>query len=132
MCAIVMHATCCAGVSLQVAPGTATPFAQVPGARRSRGRRQLTATSGSDLLILPPEQGASSSGAAFLPPCRTALPCEAYLGTAQEYVSSRAETVVFQKCVPIAKITEETSALVTSLANNTLYKVTVIPTDLSK
>ena len=67
-----------------------------------------------------------------MPPCKTALPCEAYLGTAQEYVSSRAETVVFEKCVPFAKITEETNALVTSLANNTLYRVTIIPTDLNK
>jgi hypothetical protein len=93
--------------------------------------RQLTqtATPTSNLVILPPEQGASSSGAAFLPPCRTQLPCEAYVGTAREYVD---EALVFQKCVPIAKITEETQALVTSLANNTLYKVTIIPTDLNK
>jgi hypothetical protein len=84
------------------------------------------------LLVLPPEQGASSSGAAFLPPCKTALPCDAYIGTAREYVQSSGDTVVFQKCVPIAKITEETNALVTSLANDTLYRVTVIPTDLYK
>jgi hypothetical protein len=53
------------------------------------------------------------------------------MGTAREYLSS-AESVVFQKCVPIAKITEEANALVTSLANNTLYRVTLIPTDLNK
>lgn len=118
---------------LQVKAGTATRFTQVPGARRSRGTRQLQQTPvTTNLLVLPPEQGASSSGAAFLPPCKTPLPCEAYMGTAREYVNSGAETVVFQKCVPIAKITEETNALVTSLANNTLYRVTIIPTDLNK
>lgn len=117
----------------QVKAGTATPFTQIPGAKRSRGTRQLTQTPvTTNLLVLPPEQGASSSGAAFLPPCRTPLPCETYMGTAREYVNSAAESVVFQKCVPIAKITEETDALVTSLANNTLYRVTIIPTDLNK
>jgi hypothetical protein len=83
-------------------------------------------------MVLPPESGASSSGDAFLPPCKTSLPCDAYVGTAREYVAGGADTVVFQRCVSIAKITEATSALVTSLTNNTLYKVTIIPTDLNK
>lgn len=118
--------------NVQVPAGTATPFTQVAGARRSRGTRQLTEATSTNVLVLPPEQGASISGSAFLPPCRTALACEAYMGSAREYLSSAAETVVFQKCVPIAKITKEANALVTSLANNTLYKVTIIPTDSSK
>jgi hypothetical protein len=94
--------------------------------------RQLAAVSGTSLMVLPPETGASSSGDAFLPPCKTSLPCDAYVGTAREYAASAADAVVFQRCLPIAKITEATSALVTSLSNNTLYKVTIIPTDLNK
>lgn len=82
--------------------------------------------------MLPQESGATLSGSTFLPPCRTALPCEQYLGSAQDYVNSDSEVLVFSKCVPVAKITDEASALVTSLANNTLYRVAVIPTDRNK
>jgi hypothetical protein len=123
----------------QVAPGTASGFKQVPGARRSRGGRQLTAAAATtttiataSLAVLPQQLTSLTSGAAFLPPCRTALPCQQYLGSAQDYTSPGAEVLVYSQCVPVAKITQQASALVTSLANNTLYRVAIVPTDRNK
>jgi hypothetical protein len=118
-------------VNSQVPPGTATRFQRVPGAQRSHGGRQLTASQGS-ITVLPREVGARASGAAFVPPCRAALPCEQFLGSAQDYTSPGAEVLVHSKCVPIAKISEQATELVTSLANNTLYRVVVVPKDRNK
>lgn len=46
------------------------------------------------------------------------------------FVNTAAESVAFQKCVPLPKISAASDALVTGLVNDTLYRVTMVHSDL--
>jgi hypothetical protein len=57
------------------------------------------------------------------------MPCTS-LDNVNAYVNPATEAVVFQKCVPLPKITAGSDASVTGLVNDTLYRVMMVHTDL--
>jgi hypothetical protein len=138
------HATCswhCATHCLclclrQIPAGSATAFSHAAASRRlleipfnRRARHLLAPVSSDGVLMLPPEPGTAAVGSLFTPPCATQLPCTS-LDNVGAFVNTASETVVFQKCVALPKISTAADASVTGLVNDTLYQVTTVHTDL--
>ncbi len=83
-------------------------------------------------LSHPPSVCLSGGGDAFQPPCGAPAPCQPAQAV-QDYVNTANEVLVAVHCLPIAEISSSPYNLTqTTLQNNTLYKVSVIPTDLSE
>jgi hypothetical protein len=109
----------------QVAPGTGSAFAAVPGARRRRARQLRQATS---LAVLPPEAAAPAAGTAMLPPCAAQVACSA-ADAVEGYIAAGAEAVVHSECVAVQRITDVSSVVASSLQNDTLYRVLLVTRD---
>jgi hypothetical protein len=74
---------------------------------------------------------ASAVGNLFEPPCQLQKSCDS-TAVLNAFVDPSLESMVWQKCVPVAKITQKQNVLVTGLTNDTTYKVLLITADVYK
>lgn len=80
--------------------------------------------------MLPPDPaGAAAIGAAFSPPCLQRAPCDTAAAAAL-LAEPSVEALVFSQCVPIERITASSSVMVAGLANDTVYRVVLLLSDL--
>ena len=103
----------------------ATNFTHVPLAHRRL--RRLRESEG-NLTTLGPVGEAAAAGDAFRPACPVVTPCDTAAATSG--LLSVDDAVVHSQCVHVQQITVESSVLVTSLHNDTQYRLLVVTTDL--
>lgn len=116
---------------MQVAAGTATPFTRAAAAARRRARHLLQTSPLPQLLPPTEPTGQQAYGDMFLPPCSRPAPCQTAEAVA-DWTHDTAETVVAAQCLPMGQINALYNQTQTLLANDTLYKVLVVPTDLAE
>lgn len=110
-----------------MAPGTATNFSRLAAPARRRSRALLAAA---NLTVLPPEGAPPAAGSTFLPTCPAARPCNT-AAVVDAFAPGGAAAVVAVECVPVARISEAAAVVAGSLANDTLYRVTLVTSDLA-
>lgn len=82
--------------------------------------------------MLPAEPAAAGAiGSLFVPPCLQQDSCDSTT-VLKALVDPSVESLVWQTCAPVAKITQKQNFLVTGLVNDTTYRVLLVPTDMYK
>jgi hypothetical protein len=69
-----------------------------------------------------------SAGTAFLPSCPVTTQCST-AAAIDSFVTLSVEAVVHSECIPVPRIRNVASVVVSSLANDTLYRVLVVTSD---